>query len=451
MVCTYLLFYLLTMFLIGLTILLTTSFLGSRLKGLSLSMLGGLGMLLLLLLLRTPPAEPPVQIILCIAAVVSAVGAIEAAGGLHYLVQVAEALIRKHPNRIIYLSPLVTYLLTFLAGTNHIAYSILPIIAEVSKEVGIRPERPLSLAVVAALHGALASPISSIMVILAGFLSGTGITIATICKLIIPSTLFGLCIATFVVGQLKQSLPDAAQCLTPDVDPLHVAEKSARPFPKATRKVKLSLGCFLLGSLWIVLTDAIKGLLPSWEIAGTKVFLPTSSILPLVMLATAALIMILCRIPTHRMITGKAFTAGIQGMFSLLGIAWLSSTFVEGNKQTLLHCIGEHLSAPWQFSLILLGMSAIMGSSAATIKAIFPLGIALAIPPKVLLASVAAVNGVFIIPVYPTMLAAIHLDTTGTTHIGKYLFNHSFMLPGLLSILGAVGMGFILIHTLIPG
>ncbi|MBX9890526.1 MAG: anaerobic C4-dicarboxylate transporter family protein, partial [Amoebophilaceae bacterium] len=187
------------MFLIGLSILLLASFIGSRLQGISLSMLGAGGVLLLLLFNKTP-AAPPFQVILCIASVVVSVGVIEAAGGLAYLVQLAESLIRRHPHRITYLSPLVTYLLTFLAGTNHITYSILPVIAQVAKDVGIRPERPLSLSVIAALHGTLASPVSATMVILGEFLTPSGIEMGTVFKILIPSTMGGLLIAALVVG-----------------------------------------------------------------------------------------------------------------------------------------------------------------------------------------------------------------------------------------------------------
>ncbi|CAH2559957.1 Anaerobic C4-dicarboxylate transporter DcuA [Cardinium endosymbiont of Oedothorax gibbosus] len=429
------------MLLIGLAILLIVSFLGSRLQGMSLSMLGGLGVWLFMVVLHATPADPPFQIMLCIAAVVAAVGTIEAAGGLSYLVQLAELCIRKHPRSIIYISPMVTYAITFLGGTNHIAYSILPVIAEVSKEVGIRPERPLSLSVIAALHGALASPISSIMVILSGFLRISGIDMVTIFKIIIPSTMGGLLMATFVTSLLSKAMPEAStvtETATTDMAPACL--------PRGARIAKLSIVCFLLGSLGTVLIDAIPSLRPSWEVNGIKILLPSAYIMPLVMLSTAASIMLLCRIAPKSITQGKAFTAGIQGMFAILGIAWLSSTFVQSNQPVLLQFISAYLSEPWQFSIILLCMAAIMGSSAATIKAVFPLGIALGIPPKILLAAATAVNGVFIIPIYPTILAAIHLDTTGTTRIGKFLFNHSFMLPGLVSIAGAMGIGFLLVY-----
>lgn len=438
------------MLLIGLSILLLVSFLGSRLQGISLSMLGGLGVLLFVVGLGVAPADPPFDMIFCIAAVVAAVGAIEAAGGLGYLVQLAESLIRKHPRRIIYISPIVTYAITFLAGTNHIAYSILPVIAEVSREVGIRPERPLSLSVIAALHGALASPISSIMATLALSLSGVGIEMVTILKILIPSTIGGLGIAILVISRLNQKLPEAFLVTTLNKVAVNAGNipivKGGLGALRPSKIAKLSIACFLIGSIAIVLIGSIEALRPSWDENGVRKLLPIVLTLQLVMLSTAGLIMLLCRISPKSIIQGKAFVAGIQGMFSLLGIAWLSSTFVQSNQSVLLQFISSHLTAPWQFSIILLLMSSVIGSSATTIKAVFPLGLALGIPPKILLASAVAVNGVFIIPIYPTMLAAISLDTTGTTRIGKLIFNHSFMLPGLIAVVGAISIAFLLVY-----
>lgn len=428
------------MFLVGLGILLSVSFLGSRLQGLSLAMLGSLGVWLFMLLLHAVPAEPPVQVLFCIAAVMSAVGAMEAAGGLDYLVKLAESFIRRHPRRIIYITPLVSYIITFLGGTNHIAYAILPVVAQVSRETGIRAEAPLSLAVIAALHGALASPISSIMITLTGFLTDAGLSIVEVYRIVIPATIGGLCMATCLVDQLNKKIPCSSTVFSNEVlDQADRKQSVAAGHPSKGGQTKLSILFFLLGSLATV-------------ILGTQMELPLPKdvLLALVMFSTACLIMLFCRIPPTAITQGRAFTAGIQGMFSLLGIAWLSSTFVEHYRAILLKFIESHLVASWQFFIILLLMSALMGSSAATIKAIFPLGLALGIPAKVLLASAAAANGVFIIPIYPTLLAAIHLDKTGSTQIGRWLFNHSFMLPGLVAVLGAVAIGFLLTYIWLP-
>ncbi|MDD9139708.1 MAG: anaerobic C4-dicarboxylate transporter family protein [Candidatus Cardinium sp.] len=435
------------MFLVGLGILLLASFLGSRLQGMSMSMIGSLGILSYMLLFNAAPAEPPFPVILCIAAVLTAVGTVEAAGGLHYLVQLAESCIRKYPKRILYISPAVTYAITFLGGTNHIAYSILPVIAAVSKEIGIRPERPLSLSVIAAMHGALASPISAIMATLAGFLTGYGIEMVTICKILIPSTMGGIAIAACLISQLSSKMPAMPAA---GENNTAAAAIPVNPSSLACSNRKMAQGSillFILGSFSILFISSFKTLRPVWEVNGTQLPLSDEVLLSLMMLSTACLIMLVYRISPKSIIQGKAFTAGVQGMFSLLGTAWLSSTFVKCNQEVLLQFIERYLSAPWQFSIMLLLMSALMGSSAATIKALFPLGLLLQIPPKILLASVIAVNGIFIIPIYPTILAAIQLDTTGSTRIGRFLFNHSFMLPGCITVVAAVCIAFALVAT----
>lgn len=440
------------MILFDLFVLFLISFLGARLQGISLSILGGTGVLLLMMFSSCSPVDPPFNVVLCVASIVSAIGAVEAAGGLHYLVGLAESFMRKRPHRVLYLSPILTYLLTFLSGTNHIAYSILPIIAVVSKEVGIRPEYPLSLSVIAALHGTLASPISSIMVVLESLLSKHGIEIITILKLLIPATFGGLLTAIWVISFFSKKKPLTLKVLANKNDSDDMLSKESKPIHVVNfRHAKLSIGCFLLGSLCVILLGSIQCLRPFWEVNGVRQYLPRSTILPLVMLSTSALIMLLCRISPKLITQGKAFISGVQGMFSLLGISWLSSTIVEGNRTILLQWIAKYLSSPWQFSIILLLLSSIMCSSAATVKSILPLGIALGISAKVLLVTVVAVNGVFIIPIYPTMLTAISLDTTGTTRIGKYIFNHSFMLPGLISVFVAICFGFLLSHFLILG
>ena len=257
----------------------------------------------------------------------------------------------------------------------------------------------------------------------------------------------GTLMATWVTNLLSKAMPASSIVGTKETVPSFSPTVVAR----SGNRAKLSIGCFLLASLAIVLLDALQFLRPSWEVNGIKVVFPSAYIMPLVMLSTAACIMLLCRVSPKSITEGKAFSAGIQGMLSLLGIAWLSSTFVENNKPILLQLISSYFAEPWKFFIILLFMAAIMGSSAATIKAVFPLGIALGIPPKILLASAAAANGVFIIPIYPTMLAAMHLDTTGTTRVGKFLFNHSFMLPGLVSIAGAIGIGFLMVYIGLAG
>ena len=425
-----------------LLVLLLVIFWGARLQGMSLGILGGLGLTILTFCFHVKPQNPPFTVLLCITAVVTAVGTVEAAGGLQYVIQVAEKFIKKRPNHIIFISPLVTYLVVFLTGTGHIIYSILPIIAIVAKDVGIRPERPLSLSVIAGLHAVISSPISAPMALIVSLLGPQGITILTILKVLIIATLGGIIIATVVVNCLPKQLPkEVTDNLTNHhlTNNITTIQASKKPTPVTA---KWALLLFMLGSLLIVLVSSMAILRPSWTVGGVTVPLSLTTTQAIIMLATAAIIMLVCGVKSHTIVQGKAFTAGIQALISILGIAWLSDTFIQANFNIISTFIDNHITAPWQFSIIVFFMSAIMLSNTATIRAMIPLGIALGIPFPILLACLPAVNGLFCIPSYPTILAAIHLDDTGTTRVGKFIINHSFLLPGLVSTIAAVMIAF---------
>ena len=424
------------MFWIEFTILLLVIFLGARLKGISLGLLAVLALAIFTFLFHIQPQNPPYKILIVMAAVVTAVGTVEAAGGLTYLVHLAAQLIKKYPHQITFISPLVSYFVVFLSGTNHIMYAILPVIADVSKGIGVRPERPLSISVIAALHANLASPISVPMVLLMGCLSGYGFDMVDVVKVLLFSTLVGVLVGAIVANKLGKPLHKDPSLL---LQSTKQQNKSTQHWNDITEKatfstsVKRALGLFMLGGLVIVLLGSFKNLRPSWEVNGTKELLAIEPMLAMIMLTTASCIILLCGVKPAKIVKGKAFISGIQALITILGIAWLSDTFIVNNSDYLLKTIQKNLTAPWQFSIILLLMSAIMASPSATIQTVVPLGIAIGISPMALLYAIPAVNGVFIIPNFPTMIAAIQLDSTGTTRIGKFVFNHSFMLPGLIT------------------
>lgn len=125
----------------------------------------------------------------------------------------------------------------------------------------------------------------------------------------------------------------------------------------------------------------------------------------------------------------------------------MGDTFINGNITVITGAIkGLVTSMPWLFALALFLMSVLLYSQAATVRAIMPLGIALGLSPMMLIALFPAVNGYFLIPNYPTIVAAINFDRTGTTHIGKYILNHSFMMPGLVATTVAILTGLLLIQ-----
>lgn len=132
-----------------LAFVLTAIIIGARLGGIGLGVMGGIGLGILTFVFGLQPTAPPIDVMLMIVAVISAAACMQAAGGLDLMVKVAERLLRKNPAHVTILSPLVTYAFTFIAGTGHVAYSVLPVIAEVATETKIRPERPLGIAVIA--------------------------------------------------------------------------------------------------------------------------------------------------------------------------------------------------------------------------------------------------------------------------------------------------------------
>ena len=189
-----------------LAFVLTAIIIGARLGGIGLGVMGGVGLAILTFGFGLQPTAPPIDVMLMIAAVISAASCMQAAGGLDYMVKLAEHLLRKNPSHVTLLSPLVTYLFTFVAGTGHVAYSVLPVIAEVATETKIRPERPLGIAVIASQQAITASPISAATVALLGLLAGFDITLFDILKITIPATIVGVLVGALFSMKVGKEL-----------------------------------------------------------------------------------------------------------------------------------------------------------------------------------------------------------------------------------------------------
>lgn len=435
------------MMILQLLIVLLCIIIGARLGGIGLGVMGGLGVTLLTFVFGLQPTSPPVDVMLMIAAVVSAAACMQAAGGLDYMVKVAERLLRKHPRNITILAPLVTYIFTFLAGTGHIAYSVLPVIAEVARETKIRPERPLGIAVIASQQAITASPISAATVTLLGMLAGYDITLFDILKISVPATLIGVLVGAFASMRVGKELvddPEYKRRVAEGVQLKRVSQTGDVLSKKNNeRRAVTSVLLFLAATLLIVLFGSIGVLRPVFN--GEEVGMPL--IIEMVMLATAALILLLTKTDGAKAVNGSVFSAGMQAVVAIFGIAWMGDTFINANLIGLKDAVaGVVNEMPWLFGLALFVMSILLYSQAATVRAIVPLGVGLAISPMTLIALFPAVNGYFFIPNYPTLIAAINFDSTGTTRIGRWVLNHSFMLPGLISTAVAVAVGLLLIQ-----
>ena len=428
--------------LLQLAFVLLAIVIGARIGGIGLGVLGGLGLAILTFFFGLEPTAPPIDVMLMIVAVIAAASCMQAAGGLDLMVKWAEKLLRKNPQRITLLSPLVTYLFTFVAGTGHVAYSVLPVIAEVAQDTKIRPERPMAIAVIASQQAITASPISAATVALLSMLSGYGISLMDILMVSVPCTLIGVLAGALYSLRVGKELKDDPEyqrrMASGELGNEHYrTNEVANP-----KKAALAVLLFLMATLGIVLFGSMESLRPIFETPDGNVVMEMSHIIEVLMLTAAALILICTKTDGIRAAQGSVFSAGMQAVVAIFGIAWMGDTFIAGNMEALKGSIVDIVTQmPWLFGLALFVMSILLFSQAATIRALLPLGIALGISPYMLIALFPAVNGYFFIPNYPTVVAAINFDRTGTTRIGKYVLNHSFMMPGLIATLVSVALG----------
>lgn len=431
--------------LLQLLFVLAAIIVGARLGGIGLGVMGGVGLAILTFVFGLQPTAPPIDVMLMIAAVISAASCMQAAGGLDFMVKLAERLLRRNPAHVTILSPLVTYLFTFVAGTGHVAYSVLPVIAEVAAETKIRPERPLGIAVIASQQAITASPISAATVALLGLLTGFDITLFDILKITIPATLIGVLVGAFASMRVGKELMEDPEYLRRMEEGLLEDKHVELNDVKNMFQARLSVIIFIVATLLIVLFGSIPGLRPSFD--GKVMDMP--SLIEILMLSAAALILIISRTDGIKATQGSVFPAGMQAVIAIFGIVWMGDTFINGNITELTGSIeGIVRQMPWLFGVALFVMSILLYSQAATVRAIVPLGIALGISPMMLIALFPAVNGYFFIPNYPTVIAAINFDRTGTTGIGKWVLNHSFMMPGLVATIVSIVIGLLLIQIL---
>lgn len=418
---------------------------GARIQGIGLGVMGGLGLAILVFGFGLEPTSPPIDVMLMIVAVIAAAGCMQAAGGLDLMVSLAEKFLRKNPQRITLYAPIVTYLFTFVAGTGHVAYSVLPVIAEVAHETKIRPERPLSIAVIASQQAITASPISAATVALLSMLAGFNISLLDILMITIPATLIGVLLGALFSMRMGKNLhedPEYIKRLEEGIFENDV--KSEKIDYRLKSKAGLSVLIFILATILIILFGSVE----SWRnIGGNQIGMPV--VIEILMLSAAAIILLVTKTNGIKAAQGSVFGAGMQAVVAIFGIAWMGDTFINGNMEELRESIeGVVRSMPWIFGIALFVMSILLYSQAATVRALMPLGIALGISPWMLIALFPTVNGYFFLPNYPTVVAAINFDRTGTTRIGKWVLNHSFMLPGLIATVGAVCTGLLLIMLL---
>lgn len=436
------------MVILELIVLLGAIFVGIRLGGIAIGYAGGLGVVILSLVLGMKPGNIPWDVILIIAAAIAAISAMQQAGGLDYMVRVVEKLLRANPRFINYLAPACGWLLTILAGTGNAVFSLMPVVVDVAKSQNIRPSAPLSLMVVSSQIGITASPVSAAVVYMSGVLESFGWNYPTLIGIWI-STTFIACMATAFIVSLITPL-DLSK------DPVYQERlkaglvKDAGEILHGTDKpgAKLSVGIFLFTVLAVVLyataiSNNIKWIDP--------VIMPRDSAIMSFLLTAAALITWLCKVEPGKILDTSVFKSGMTACVCVFGVAWLGNTFVAGHEQAIKDVASEWVKqTPALLAVAFFFASMLLYSQAATAKAITPviisaLGLATVADSGMLVACFAAVSALFVLPTYPTLLGAVQMDDTGSTRIGKFIFNHAFFLPGVLAIAIAVALGFLVI------
>lgn len=436
------------MVILQIIVLLGAIYIGVRLGGIGIGYAGGAGVLVFGLCLGMKPGNIPWDVILIIASVIAAISAMQLAGGLDYLVQIAERILRSNPKYINYLAPIVTYVLTFFAGTGHTAFSMIPVIVEVAKGQKIRPVVPLSIAVVSSQIAITASPVSAAVIYMSGVLEGFGWSYPALLGIWIVTTFIGCMITSFVMTLCSN--------MDLDSDPVY-KDRLAKGLVKAVSDetktqlkpyAKRSVLIFLIGVVCVVLyASAIS---PAVGLIK-PVVVPRDAAIMSLMLLVGTLITVLCKIEIGKIADCSVFKSGMVACVCVLGVAWLGDTFVSGHINEIKTLAASTVTAyPALLAVVFFIAAMLLYSQAATAKAITPaivaaLGITAANPGDsyMLVACFAAVSALFVLPTYPTLLGAVQMDDTGTTRIGKWVFNHAFFMPGLLAIVFSVALGFV--------
>ena len=430
-----------------LLVVLGALWVGSRYGSLALGAISGIGLAILVFGFGLKPGTPPTDVIYIIIAAVTCAGIMQASGGMDWLIQIAERMLRKHPDRITFLAPFTTFFLTVLVGTGHVVYTLMPIICDISLKQGIRPERPCGVASVASQVGITCSPIAAAVVAFVSISNANGfdVTIPGVLMVSIPSCLCGLlaaAAASYHRGLDLDKDPEFQAKLKDPAQREFIYGGSATTLDKEIpAEAKRAVFIFLFALCIIVLFAAVPSLLPSWDGKALKM----NIVIQIVMIAAAAFMIIFCKAQPKKAVSGAVWQSGMVAVVAIYGIAWLADTYFSNyltEMETMLTGIVKEY--PWSIAIVFFMVSVLINSQGAVVVAMLPLAYSLGIEGPVLLGVFPSVYGYFFIPNYPSDIATVNFDRSGTTIIGKYLLNHSFMMPGLVSVFVATIVSYIL-------
>ena len=442
---------------IQLLIVLGALWVGSRYGSLALGAISGIGLAILVFGFSLKPGTPPTDVIYIIIAAVTCAGIMQASGGMDWLIQIAEKLLRTHPDRITFLAPLCTFFLTVLVGTGHVVYTLMPIICDIALKKGIRPERPCGVASVASQVGITCSPIAAAVVAFVTISNENGfdITIPQVLAVSIPACIIGLMAAAAASYRRGLDLDKDPKFQARLKDPIqyeYIYGNSATTLDKKIDKnAKMAVYIFM-AALIIIVGFAFTQLFETTNAEGETVsiakymgFPKMNLIIQIIMLTAAALMIIFCKAQPKRAVAGAVWQSGMVAVVAIFGIAWLADTYfanyMDEMKLMLADTVKEY---PWSIAFVFFLVSVLINSQGAVVVAMLPLAYTLEIPGPVLLGVLPSVYGYFFIPNYPSDIATVNFDRSGTTVIGKYLLNHSFMMPGLISVITSTIVAYLL-------
>ena len=437
-------------FWLQLAVLLICLFYGARKGGMALGLISGIGLIVLIFGFHLKPGKPPVDVILTILAVVCASATLQAAGGLDCLLQIAEKMLRKHPRFVCYLAPYICWFLTVLCGTGHVVYTMLPIIYDVAIKNGVRPERPMAASTIASQMGVICSPAAvaavSMIALLDGYqVGGQAFGFTQLFAIVIPAGIIGVFAeATYSVFRGKDLDKDEEfQKLISD------PEQKKYVYGETTTLIGVKFRPEQWASLWIFLATvavvAVLGMFPELRPMVGKKHLSMTLVIQMMMLCAGALMVIFCKTRAASVAKTNVFNAGMVAIVAVYGVAWMSSTMFSahlGDLKTMLADLVREM--PWTYAIVLLLVSKLVNSQAAAVATIVPVALAIGTPPGLVVAFSSACYGYYILPTYPSDLAAIQFDRSGTTHIGRFVINHSFIFPGLIGVITASVIGYFL-------
>ncbi len=442
---------------LGFLVLLCCLVIGVRHGGIGLAVISGIGLVVYVFVFGYKPGTPPIAVMLTILAVVTCAGFLQTSGGLTVMLQYAERFLRNNPKHITILAPLTAWFLTLLCGTGHVIYTLMPIIYDVAIKQNIRPERPMAVSSVASQMGICASPVSVAIVSIVSFMATAGYnyTLAQILAVSIPATGIGVLCAALWSYRRGKDLDKDERFQEFIKDPANrdyvYGESESLQGKQLPSSFYHAMYIFFIGIAVIAILGNFPDLVPHFPNAkGEMKAISGTDLIQMIMLVVAAVILFVCKVKAKDVGNSQVFKSGIVALVSVYGVAWMAGTFFNAHMAFLKDFLGNAVAEyPWAFAIIAFLTSKLVNSQAAAIAIVFPMALSVGMDPVIIMSFISACYGYFFLPTYPSDLACIGFDRSGTTRIGKYILNHSFMIPGLIGVISGCCVGFVMAHIVL--